>query len=202
MYFVQTVSRVVLIILIFLIPISCATQSGLSDDGIVNLNHFSFSKPENPLWNYGYSRSSQEHFFRLTTGDENYSINFEENRVLGGAKQLTTDSIVAYFLVGVTVELSEKARSNEQSMTRKFGQISVNNKKFYTLDYTMKKVDHCSNGEIYVHFPFEKQNAYFLFVHYQETTRDCLKITETIDPERLEIHQDFRKFLGSLVHRL
>ncbi len=206
MHLLQYISNVVLIVLILLSPIGCATQGGLSDDGIVNLNHFSFSRPENPLWNYGYSRRRGGHFFELSSGGENYSIIFEEENRVSKERYKSAINLIWGFLKGVKMRVQKE--SNELTVSNRFGNIFINNKKFYTADYAIKNGDYCSNEEVYVYIPFEKQSAHFLWIQYKKITRDknivrdCLKFTETINPDRLGIHQDFLNFLGSLKHKL
>jgi hypothetical protein len=71
------------------------------------------------------------------------------------------------------------------------GEESVGDKKFYTMKYTTSDSSADQTGSLYLYFPREEKNPYFIVIHYSETTPRGVTI-------RLPFYEDFLETLKSL----
>ena len=71
------------------------------------------------------------------------------------------------------------------------GEESVGDKKFYTMKYTTSDSSAEQTASLYLYFPREEKNPYFMVIHYSETTSRGVTI-------RLPFYEDFLETLKSL----
>jgi hypothetical protein len=72
------------------------------------------------------------------------------------------------------------------------GEETVGGNKFYTMKYTTSNDDYKQNASLYLYFPRQEKNPYFIVVHYSETMPSGVAISTKYYPQFIETLKSLR----------
>jgi hypothetical protein len=72
------------------------------------------------------------------------------------------------------------------------GEEMVGDKKFYTMKYTTSASAQKQSASLYLHFPREEGNSYFIVAHYSETMPPNVSLSPSFNPEFLQTLKSLR----------
>jgi len=72
------------------------------------------------------------------------------------------------------------------------GEEIVGDKKFYTMKYTTSASAQKQTASLYLYFPREEGNSYFIVAHYSETMPPTVSLSRSFNPEFLQTLKSLR----------
>ena len=132
---------------------------------------------------------------QLGRGDSaTYLMQFSKNDVLDErARSWSARQVADHFRsMEKQIMIDQGVRAGRYMLSEVLmGEESVGEKKFYTMKYTTSDSDAVQAASLYLYFPREEENPYFMVIHYSETTPRGVTI-------RLPFYEDFLETLKSL----
>lgn len=157
---------------------------------IRELPHFLFSAPEDDAWVVEKTDEKGTTVFTARRGAAIYRITLLENSLLNGSlRQASAKYVANYYRNGEKNDMIERGvkRGLYELSNVTMGQETIDDKLYYTMKYSTESQKHFESTRLYVFFPFEYGNDYFLVVHYSEAAPSRELLTFSFESELLRI---------------
>ena len=181
----------------FLVLIGCSTSTAAElATPRIEFEHFSFSSSPIDTWKV-VEKSSNHAVFTTSHGQGRYRITIIGNDILDPQLRASTAKDVAddfrYQEKYGMMEFGVKQGMYElRDLT--MGDEQIGNKVFYTMKYATFHPQTFQSARLYLYFPFEKNNHYFLIGHYSEAAPNQASLKHSYV-------SNFMKLLTTVSHR-
>jgi len=174
------------VVLIF----GCPMERTIARPNIRELPHFLFSAPEDDAWVVEKTDEKGTTVFTARRGAAICRITLLENSLLNGSlRQASAKYVANYYRNGEKNDMIERGvkRGLYELSNVTMGQETIDDKLYYTMKYSTESQKHFESARLYVFFPFEYGNDYFLVVHYSEAAPSRELLTFSFESELLRI---------------
>ncbi len=162
-----------------------------------SLPHFTFAAPEDGRWSEEGPPNPQSFVYGARRGTARYRIVVLENTLVDEKMKTATAKEVAD-----DYRLGEKNNMIEQGVRPglyelldvEMGQESLGGKLYFTMKYSTRSKAHYERARLYLYFPSESQNQYFLVAHYSEVAPNQRGLNVSLDTA-------FAGVLETIAHR-
>ena len=161
----------------------------------IEFRYFSFSTPNTDTWQLLEKTDSQA-VFTTRYGRANYRITIIENYIYDQmiktlpAKE-AADDYRNHEIFWLMEFCAKRGMYELRDLT--MGDEQIGNKVFYTMKYLTMNPQIFQSARLYLYYPFEKANNYFLMVHYCEAAPNQESLKRSFE-------SDFLQLLKSVSH--
>lgn len=179
--------------LLFLIALlgGCATLGTeiTGRNNHIQMPHYSFFVPGDEGW---HIQRQDKHYEKAVINKEEgsvlFSMQFLRNIIIDEGMRANPAEVVADDYRGFErrsmIELGVK-KGLYQLKDVRTGKKKVGNKIFYTMDYTILSKQGTQKASLYLYFPKERNNYYFIIAHYSETIPPGASLAKSYKPDFL-----------------